>query len=100
MERLITFVVRRYFGGPGRSWLFTGLAVLGYRRIRATTGRRELIDVGKIPEGQKIVIEHLSETHAHQLKAEKRARREARSAKRTATREWLTGAIRRTSTRT
>ncbi len=97
MERLIAFAVRRYLGGPGRSWLFTGLAVLGYRKIRASAGRRELIDIGKIPEGQKIVIEHLSETHADQLKAESGARREARSAKRTATRQRLAAAVRRTN---
>ncbi len=96
MERLITFVVRRYFGGPGRSWLLTGIAVLGYRRIRSVTGRRELVDIGKIPKGQRIVIEHLPQTHADQLKADRQARRRVRSAKRAASRERLMATVRRT----
>lgn len=93
MERLITFAVRRYLGGSGRSWLFAGLALMGYRGLRSVTGRRELIDVGKIDKGQKIVIEHLGETHASQIKAVRRERRATRSAKRKAMTRRVTGTV-------
>jgi hypothetical protein len=91
MERLIAFAVRRYLGGPDRAWLFSGLALLGYRGIRSVTGRRELIDVGKVGKGQKIVIDHLGETHASQIRAGKRQRRAARSIRRKATRRRAMG---------
>lgn len=86
MERIIQWGVRRYLGGPGRSWLFTTLAVFGYRAVRSAMGRKELVDVGGIGKGQKIVIEHLSVTHGQQLKEEKDERRTAKKAKRSARR--------------
>lgn len=86
MERFILWGVRRYIGGPGRSWLFTTLAVFGYRVVRSTMGRKELVDVGGIGKGQRIVIEHLPVTHGEQLKEEKDERRSAKKAKRSARR--------------
>lgn len=87
MERLIQWVVRRYVGGPGRSWVYTTLAIFGFRAVRRTFGRKELIDVGPVGKGDKIIIEQLSVTHKQQLRAEKAARREAKKAKRVARRE-------------
>lgn len=87
MERLIQWGVRRYVGGPGRSWLFTTVAVLGYRAVRSTTGRREIIDIGSVGKGQKIVIEHLPVTHRQQLKDAKVAKRSAKKEKRATKKE-------------
>lgn len=78
IERLIRWGVPRYLGGPSRSWLFTSLALAGYRLAKRGTGRRQIVDVGPVGTGKKIVIEHVPETHAHQIKGEKRARRAAK----------------------
>lgn len=76
MQRLALWGLRRYIGGPGRSWVFTAIAALGMRMVRATRGRRELIDVSKISTGDRLVIEQLPVSHKKQikqLKAEKKA---------------------------
>ena len=75
MERLIRYGVRRFIGGPGRSWVVTSLAVLAFRFVRSTVGRREVVDVGGVARGQKIVIEHLAITHGEQLREEKQLKR-------------------------
>jgi len=84
MTRLISFLVRRYLGGPGRSWLFSSLALLGYRSVRSLVGRREVIDVGSIGKGSKIVIEHLPISHKSQIKAAKQERKAERRQRRAA----------------
>lgn len=83
IERLIRWGVPRYLGGPGRSWVFSSFAIMGYRLMRSRSGKRELIDIGSVGKGQKIVIEHVSDSHAKQLKAEKRAKKVAKAEKKT-----------------
>lgn len=68
MQRLLLWGLRRYIGGPARSWVFTSLAVLGMRAAKSVVGRRELIDVGDVKPGQKIVIESLPISHKKQIK--------------------------------
>lgn len=75
MERLLRYAVNRYIGGPNRSWLYTSIAVLGYRFIRSTMTRKEIVEIGGVGRGQKLVIEHLPVTHAEQIKEEKKARK-------------------------
>ena len=84
IERLIAWSVRRYLGGPARAWVFSSLAVLGYRFVKGRTGRRELVDIGKISTGDRIVIEAVPETHKAQIQAERRATRAAKAAARRA----------------
>lgn len=84
IERLIRWGVPRYLGGPARSWVFTSLALAGYRLARGRTGKRELIDIGSVGKGQKIVIEQVSQTHTQQLKAEKQAKKAGKKAKKVA----------------
>ncbi|MEM8923774.1 MAG: hypothetical protein AAGD35_09730 [Actinomycetota bacterium] len=87
IERLIVLAVRRYVGGPARSWVFSAAAVLGYRFVRSRTGRREIVDIGGVGRGRKIVIEHVPETHATQLKAERTVKRAAKADHRQAKRQ-------------
>lgn len=75
IERLIRWGVARYIGGPARSWIYTSLALSGYRLVRGRTGRSKVTDVSKVGKGRKILIEHRPETHAQQLKAEKKAKK-------------------------
>ena len=84
MERFIAWSVRRFVAGPARSWVFTSIAVLGYRFVRSATGRKEIVDVGNVGKGQKIIIEQLPVTHREQLKEEKLARRVAKRERRDA----------------
>ena len=93
MERLIRWGVGRYLRGPGRTWLFPSLAVLGYRAVRSMVGRKEIVDIGDIEKGQRIEIEHLDVTHREQLKAEKAAKREARKARRATRRARRSGML-------
>lgn len=88
-QRLLIWGVRRYVGGSSRSWVFASLALLLVRLVRSTTGRREVVDVGSIKPGDKIVIEHLPISHGRQIKqmkaeqhaASKAAKAEKRVAK-------------------
>ncbi|MEM7341470.1 MAG: hypothetical protein AAF467_22645 [Actinomycetota bacterium] len=75
MERLLRYAVNRYVGGPNRSWLYTSAAVLAYRFVRSTMTRKEIVEIGGVGRGQKIVIEHLPVTHAEQIKEGKRVRK-------------------------
>ncbi|MEM9890040.1 MAG: hypothetical protein AAF962_04190 [Actinomycetota bacterium] len=84
IERLIRWGVPRYLGGPSRNWVFTSLALAGYRLARRGTGRRQIIDVGPVGTGKKIVIEHVPESHAQQIKGEKRAAKAAKRERRAA----------------
>lgn len=79
IERLIVLAVRRYVGGPARSWVFSAVAVLGYRFVRGRMGRREIVEIGGVGKGRKIVIEHVPETHATQLKTERKVKRAAKA---------------------
>lgn len=71
--------VRRYFKGPGGSWLYTWFAVLGWRAAKAVAGRREVVDAGPLSRGKKVIIEHLTESHGQQLREEKRIRKDAKA---------------------
>ena len=92
MQRAVIWAIRRYTGGPGRSWVWTSLALLGLRVVRSATGRRELIDISSVKPGQQIVIEHHTISHGKQIKqfkaekkvADRAARAERKSAKRAA----------------
>jgi len=79
--------VRRYFKGPGGSWLYTWFAVLGWRAVKAVAGRREVVDVGPLSRGKKVIVEHLTETHGQQLREEKRIRKDAKATSRRYKRE-------------
>lgn len=83
IQRLALAALRRYIGGPARSWVFTSLAVLGMRAARSVLGRREVVDVTKVKRGQLVVIEHLDISHKAQMremKAERKADRAATKA--------------------
>ncbi len=84
IERLIRWGVPRYLGGPSRSWVFTSVALLGYRLAKRSTGRREIIDIGSVGKGKQIVIDHVPDSHAKQLKGEKKAKKAAKRDKRAA----------------
>lgn len=84
MERLILWAVHRYVGGPARSWLFSGLALLGYRQIRKLMSRQEVVEVATVKAGHEVVVEHVTDTHHVQLGQERRVRRAARRQRRSA----------------
>jgi hypothetical protein len=84
MERLLVWGIRRYVGGPGRSWLFTGLGLVAYRAVRSRTGRQRLVETMKLAPGSALVMEHLDETHEEQLRRERRERRTKRRQRRRA----------------
>ena len=84
IERLIVWGIGRAVCGPGRGWIWTALAVRGLRMVRSTTGRREVVDIGKLKPGERVVIEHREISHGKQIKqfkaqakAEKRERKAA-----------------------
>lgn len=91
LQRLALWGLRRYVGGPGRSWLFTAIAALGLRMVRSTRGRRELIDLSTISTGDRLIIEQLPVSHKKQIKqlkadkkAEKSAQKKAKRAEKAA----------------
>jgi hypothetical protein len=86
LRRLLLWGVRSYVGGPARSWVFTSAAMLLFRLVRSTTGRREIVDLSSVKPGQKIVIEHLPISHRRQIRDFRRAKRaDRRAAKRAGT---------------
>lgn len=87
IRNLALWAIRSYIGGPGRSWLFTSAAMLGWRLVKRATGRRELIDLSSIRRGETIVIELLPVSHEQQIKEMRQSRREARRARIGARRE-------------
>lgn len=79
-SRLLTFAVRSFVRGPGKSWLFTSGALGLVRFARNRMGRRQVIDLSSTKPGDRIVIEHLPVTHEEQIKAGKVAKRQRRQA--------------------
>jgi hypothetical protein len=79
IRRLAIWSLRQYFGGPARSWVLTSALVVGYRAIRAVTGRRPLVEVIEIKKGDHFTVDHLAVSHRRQIKTE-RAQRRARRA--------------------
>lgn len=84
VRRAIFWAVRSYIGGPARSWVFTSAAMLLFRLVQRSTGRRELIDISPIKPGQTVLIEHLPISHKRQLKDFRREKRAARRSRRNA----------------
>lgn len=82
-RRILTWAVRSFVRGPGKSWVFTSGALSLARFAKARTGRRQVIDLSRTKPGDKILIEHLPVTHKQQIKAEKVAKRSAKTAKKT-----------------
>ncbi|MDH3681283.1 MAG: hypothetical protein OEV40_15190 [Acidimicrobiia bacterium] len=83
IQRVLLWAVGRYLGGPASSGLYTSTLALTLRALKSVSGRREVVDTSKIKRGQTIVIEHLSVSHAHQIreiKAEKKAAKQAKRA--------------------
>lgn len=77
VQRILVWTVRSYFRGPGRSWLYTSLALVGLRVVRRVVGRRPVIETMTVSPGQKVSIEHLRVSHRSQIRDEKAARRQA-----------------------
>ncbi|MEM9562218.1 MAG: hypothetical protein AAGA93_06365 [Actinomycetota bacterium] len=78
LQRLLVWMVRTYIRGPGRSWIYTSLALWLVRLIRRVTGRRPVVETLTVSPGQNLTIDHLQVTHRTQIKDEKRARRRLR----------------------
>ncbi len=81
--RLVLWALRRYFGGPAKSWVFTTAVVMVARMVRSVVGRRELVDLSSMKPGQTMIVEHLPISHRRQIKdikKEKRATKRARKA--------------------
>ena len=78
LQRFLVWAVRSYMRGPGRSWVYTSLALWLLRIVRRVTGRRPVVERLSVSPGQNLTIDHLQVTHRTQIKEEKRARRRAR----------------------
>lgn len=76
MQRIIFWLVRRYIGAPGRSWVFTAAAALLMRLVRSTVGRRQTLDLSDVKPGDKVVIEHLPISHKQQIRQFRRERKD------------------------
>ncbi len=64
----------------GRSFIYNRTATMVTRRLVGAFGRRELIDVSNIKQGEVIVIEQLPISHRKQIKQFKKAERDAKRA--------------------
>ncbi len=69
-----------YDRSHGRSFIFNRTATMVIRRLVGTFGRRELIDVSDIKQGEVIIIEQLPISHRKQIKQFKNAERDAKRA--------------------
>ncbi len=78
LQRLLVWMVRTYIRGPGRSWIYTSLALWLVRLVRRVTGRRPVVETLTVSPGQNLTIDHLQVTHRTQIRDEKRARRRLR----------------------
>jgi len=85
LYRLFLWTLKNLAKGPGRSWLFSTLAIALLRFVKSQTGRREYIDVSKVKPGDSFTVKHLDTTHQElnkqtraTKKADKRAKRQAR----------------------
>jgi len=78
LQRLLVWAVRSYVRGPGRSWVYTSLALWMVRLVRRVTGRRPVVERLSVSPGQNLTIDHLQVSHRSQIKDEKRAKRQAR----------------------
>ncbi len=75
LQRLLTWGIRAYVKGPGRSWVYTSLALLGFRLIRRVVGRRPITETLSVKPGQSFTVEHLQISHRKQIRDIKRERR-------------------------
>lgn len=82
LQRFLVWAVRSYVRGPGRSWVYTSLALWMLRLVRRVTGRRPVVERLQVSPGQNITIDHLQVSHRTQIKDEKRARRRSRRRRR------------------
>lgn len=87
-RKLLTWGVRGFIAGPGKSWVYTSGALMVLRALQSKTAKSDVVDVSRSKPGDMILIEHLDITHAEQIKeakTEKKAsKRAARDAKRLA----------------
>jgi hypothetical protein len=74
MQRLLVWVIRSYVRGPGRSWIYTSMALLLFRVARRVTRRRPLVERLEVSSGDNLTIDQLEISHRSQIKQEKRAR--------------------------
>ena len=78
LQRLLVWAIRSYVRGPGRSWIYTSLALWLVRLVRRVVGRRPVVETISVGPGSNFTVDHLQVSHRTQLKDEKRARRARR----------------------
>ncbi len=83
--RLVLWAVRKYFGGPAKSWVLTTALVMVVRLVRSVTGRRELVDLSSVKPGETMIVEHLPISHRRQIKDIKKEKRATKRARKAAT---------------
>ncbi len=84
VQRFLVWAVRSYVRGPGRSWIYTSLALWLVRLVRRVTGRRPVVERLSVSPGQNLTIDHLQISHRSQIKDEKRAKKRSRPWRRAA----------------
>lgn len=82
LRRLIIWGVRAYIRGPGRSWIYTTLALGGLRLVRRLTGRRPVVETLEVSPGHPITIEQLEISHRRQIADQRRDRKRRKRADR------------------
>lgn len=87
IQRFLIWAVSRYLGGEKSSSLVASGVTLLIKTVKSVTGRRELVDVGKVKPGQRIVIEHLHVTHKKQIRSMKAEQKALKRAERSAAAE-------------
>lgn len=77
-QRILTWAIRSYVRGPGRSWVYTTLALGLLRFVRRVTGRRPVVETLSVGDGQTLSVEGLEISHRKQIRDQRRERRLAR----------------------
>jgi hypothetical protein len=75
--RLIVWSLRRYLGGPARSWVLTGAAALAWRTVRRVLGRRPTVERISIAKGDHVSVDQLTVSHRRQIRQFRAERRQA-----------------------
>ena len=75
LQRVLVWIVRTYIRGPGRSWIYTSLALWMLRLVKRVTGPHAVVERLQVYPGQHLTIDHLEISHRAQIKDEKRKRR-------------------------
>jgi hypothetical protein len=77
IQRLVVWLLRRYLGGPARSWVLTSAVVLGWRALRRVTGRRPVVERIRIAGGDHLTVDQLAISHKRQMRQLRAERRRA-----------------------